>query len=276
MARHPARLRRSRVPQSVALLGAAMLVSGVFVFAPIETGPASAATTLINDTFANSTSSSTVDVASNGATGLTGQSFPCLTAAAIAQSSPTSNTTTVASSAAFTDQLATTGNVGAVTFATTTTSPDVAVSSSGAVSTTGTLSVGTYPLSGTDSDGTDTGVWSYTLDVATTSSSIIQSAPSAKTTTTSGSATFTDQLATTGNTGSVTFTTMASSPELAVSSSGAVSTTGSLPVGAYTVSGTDSDGTNGGVWSYTLHVTASSSTIGNCDAPVPDGTARAP
>ncbi|HXQ63206.1 MAG TPA: hypothetical protein VN796_12790, partial [Acidimicrobiales bacterium] len=240
------------------------------MLAPIGTGTASAATTLINDTFANSTSSSNVDVASNSATGVEGQSFPCLTAAAISQGSPTSNTTTVASSATFTDQIATTGNSGPVTFATTTSSPDVVVSSSGSVSTTGPLPVGTYPVSGTDTGGTGTGVWSYTLDVASSSSSIIQSAPSANTTTTGSSATFTDQLATTGNSGPVTFATTTSSPDVAVSSSGAVSTTGPLPVGTYPVSGTDTDGTGTGVWSYTLHVTASTSTIQNCHATAPD------
>ena len=83
MARHPAPLRRSRATRSLALLGATTLVSGALLFAPIGTGVASAATTLINDTFANSTSSSNVDVASNGATGNEGQSFPCLTAAVI-------------------------------------------------------------------------------------------------------------------------------------------------------------------------------------------------
>ena len=151
-----------------------------------------------------------------------------------------------------------------------TSSADVVVSSSGAVTTTGSLSVGTYPVSGTDTDGTDTGVWSYTLDVASSSSSIIQSAPSANTTTTSNSAGFTDQLATTGNSGTVTFTTVTSSADVVVSSSGAVTTTGSLSVGTYPVSGTDTDGTNSGVWSYTLHVTASPSTIQNCNAATPD------
>ena len=270
MARFSTRLTRSRGFKAIALCGATTLLSGVMVLSPIDSGLAAAATTLINDTFANSTSSSNVAVASNGATGDEGQSFPCLTAATISQSSPTSNTTTVDSSSTFTDQIATSGNSGPVTFTTTTSSPDVVVSSSGAVTTTGSLSVGTYPASGTDSDGTNTGVWSYTLDVVSSSSSITQSAPSANTTTTSSSAAFTDQLATSGNSGPVTFTTTTSSPDVVVSSSGAVTTTGALSVGTYPVSGTDTDGTNTGVWSYTLHVTASPSSIQNCNAATPD------
>src|SRR5580704_1709402 len=172
MARFSTRLTRSRAFKAIALCGATTLLSGVMVLSPIDSGLAAAATTLINDTFANSTSSSNVAVASNGATGDEGQSFPCLTAATISQSSPTSNTTTVDSSSTFTDQIVTVGNSGPVTFTTTTSSSDVVVSSSGAVTTTGSLSVGTYPVSGTDSDGTNTGVWSYTLHVTASPSSI--------------------------------------------------------------------------------------------------------
>jgi outer membrane protein OmpA-like peptidoglycan-associated protein len=55
---------------------------------------------------------------------------------------------------------------GAVTFVTTKSSPEVAVSSAGLISATGPLSAGTYNVSGTDSDPLgDTGTWTFTLTV---------------------------------------------------------------------------------------------------------------
>jgi len=80
MARFSTRLNRRRVPKSVAVLLGGTLLVGVIVLSPIQTKIASGATTLIDDTFANPTSQSLVAVASNGTTGLSDQSFPCLTA----------------------------------------------------------------------------------------------------------------------------------------------------------------------------------------------------
>ena len=182
-----------------------------------------------------------------------------VTAVTIAQAAPTASTTTTTGSAAFTDQLATTGSDGnGVAFVTTTPSLAVTVSPSGAVSTSGAVAAGTYFVSGTDSDGSgDTGTWSYSLTV--TAVTIAQAAPTAGTTTTTGSAAFTDQLATTGSDGNgVAFvTTATSSGYITVSPSGAVSTSGAVPAGTYTVSGTDSDGSGDtGTWSYSLTVTA--------------------
>jgi uncharacterized repeat protein (TIGR02543 family) len=58
------------------------------------------------------------------------------------------------------------GNSGPVTFATTKPSPSLVVSSSGTISTTGTLSAGSYSVSGTDADAHgDSGTWAYTLSV---------------------------------------------------------------------------------------------------------------
>ena len=109
MARSSGHLRRAHALRSAgALLGATTLVTGLVVLSPFGTGVAAASTSLINDSFATSTSSSTVDVASIG-TGSSGQPLPCLTAAGIAQSSPTSNSTTPGGSATFTDQISTTG-----------------------------------------------------------------------------------------------------------------------------------------------------------------------
>ncbi len=84
----------------------------------------------------------------------------------IVQSAPGSGTTSSASSTSFTDQLNTTGQVGPVTFVTMTSVPGIAVSSSGAISVTSQLGVGSYTVSGTDKDNSGgTGIWTYTLQV---------------------------------------------------------------------------------------------------------------
>src|ERR1039458_9043030 len=187
-----------------------------------------------------------------------------VSAAPITQSAPTSSNTTPAASSSFTDQLETSGGTGAVSFATTSASspPGLVVSSSGAVSTTGTLSARTYTISGTDADADtygDTGTWDYSLTVS--AAPITQSAPTSSNTTPAASSSFTDQLETSGGTGAVSFaTTSASSPPgLVVSSSGAVSTTGTLSARTYTISGTDADAdTYGdtGTWDYSLTASA--------------------
>ena len=82
------------------------------------------------------------------------------------QSTPTSGTVSTTGSAGFTDQLTAIGGYGANTYATTVPSSGLTVSSSGAVSTTGTLAVGTYTASGTITDSVlDVGAWTYTLTV---------------------------------------------------------------------------------------------------------------
>ncbi len=148
---------------------------------------------------------------------------------------------------------------GTVTFVTTTANPAFTVSSTGAISAPGTLAVGTYTVSGTDSDTFgDTGSWSFTLTVTARGATITQAKPTSGTTP-AGTA-FTSQLLTTGSSGTVTFVTTTANPAFTVSSTGAISAPGTLAVGTYTVSGTDSD-TFGdtGSWSFTLTVTASSS-----------------
>jgi hypothetical protein len=183
-----------------------------------------------------------------------------VSATAITQSAPTTNSTTPAASSAFTDQLETSGGTGAVSFATTSASSPsgLVVSSSGALSTRGTLSAHTYTISGTDSDGYgDTGTWSYSLTVSATA--ITQITPTSGKTAPAASSAFTDQLKTSGGTGAVSFaTTSASSPPgLLVSSSGAVSTRGTLSAHTYTISGTDSDSlSDTGTWSYSVTVRA--------------------
>ena len=116
----------------------------------------------------------------------------------------------------------------------------VVVSASGAISTTGSLHTGGCTVSGTDSDtaGDTAGTWTYTLTI--TAVTVTQTAPTSGTTTTTASPAFTDQLATTGS-GTLAFVTTLTLCGVLVSSSGAITTTGSLAASACTVSGTDSD-----------------------------------
>ena len=177
-------------------------------------------------------------------------------AGAITQIAPTSGAVDVAGSAGFTDTLAVSGNVGAVTYVTSPLSTNLTVSGSGGVTTAGTLAAGAYTVSGTDSDSNgDSGSWTYQLTVT---DAIVQGAPTSGTVATAGSAGFTDTLAVSGNVGAVTYVTSPLSTNLTVSGSGGVTTAGTLAAGAYTVSGTDSD-TNGdsGAWTYTLTVNGS-------------------
>jgi hypothetical protein len=135
------------------------------------------------------------------------------------------------------------------------------VSGSGIVKTAGTLAAGTYTATGTDSEpveqSTDvnTGTFTYTLTV--TPVTIAQSAPTTGSVTTPRSSTFTDQLVVTGNNGAVTYTQVTGSPNLAVSSTGAVTTSGTLNEGTYTATGTTSDPAGDtGTFAYTLTVSA--------------------
>ena len=116
-------------------------------------------------------------------------------------------------------------------------SADLGVSSSGAVTTTGTLAAGSYTATGTTSDPYgDTGTFTYTLTV--TAVTITQVAPTSASTTTTASLGFTDQLAVNGNTGTVSYTQSSGGADLKVSSSGRVTTTSTLAAGDYTTSST--------------------------------------
>jgi len=88
---------------------------------------------------------------------------------------------------------------------------------------------------------------------------ITQFAPFGSSVTTTGSAAFTDTLKT-SSTG-VTFSHV-STADLSVSSTGKVTTTGSLGVGTYSISGTNADSLGDmGSWSYTLTVTAAPAVV---------------
>jgi uncharacterized repeat protein (TIGR02543 family) len=178
----------------------------------------------------------------------------------IIQGSPTSGTTTTANSGDFSTTLsAASGNQGVVTFVSSTSG--FTISSGDELVSSNTLSVSgsPYTISGTDSDlDGDAGTWTYTLTVLPTGSktTIVQLTPTTGAVVNTASSTFAaGPITTENNTGTVTFLTTKSSPSLTVSSSGLISTTGSLAIGTYTVSGTDTDPAgDSGVWTYTLTV----------------------
>ena len=123
------------------------------------------------------------------------------------------------------------------------------------MSVSGVLAVGTYTVSGTDADASgDTGTFSYVLTVGP--STIAQASPTGGSTTVDNSKSFTDQLSVTGNNGAVTYTQVSTTSALvAVNATGAVSVSGVLAVGTYTVSGTDADASGDtGTWRFTLTI----------------------
>ena len=86
---------------------------------------------------------------------------PATTILQVAPSSGTANAGT-----GFTDQLAVSGASGTVSYNQLSGSPDLTVSSTGSVSASTSLAVGTYTATGTDIDQVgDTGTWTYTLSV---------------------------------------------------------------------------------------------------------------
>jgi uncharacterized repeat protein (TIGR02543 family) len=182
----------------------------------------------------------------------------------IVQGPPTSGFTTIGGSGAFATALsASSGFIGPVTFFTAT--AGFTISNGDELQSTGSLGPGgsPYTVTGTDSDADgDHGTWSYSLTVSPNpvvgSTTLTQTSPTTGSASTTSSGTFTaGPITVTGNTGTVTFVTTNTNPDVTVSSSGLISTTGTLAVGTYNVSGTDSD-THGdaGTWSYTLSVTA--------------------
>ena len=167
-------------------------------------------------------------------------------------STPTSASVTVPGATTFTDQLAVTGNIGTVTYVQTGGSPNVTVSSTGLVATSGALSAGTYIATGTTSDTNgDQGTFTFTLSVGT----ITQASPTSTAVTVPGSSTFTDQLNVTGAAASTTYVMTSGSPDLTVSSPGVVASVGALAPGTYTVAGTTSDSIGDqGTFTFTLSV----------------------
>jgi hypothetical protein len=153
-------------------------------------------------------------------------------------SEPATETSTVAGSATFTDQLIVSNNNGPVTFAQTAGSPQLVVSATGGVTTSGALAAGTYVASGTTSDtGGDVGTFSLTLDVG----ALVQAAPTSASVKASGSATFSQQLSVPDGSLPVAYAQTSGSPDLVVSPTGLVTTNGPLVTGTYGATGTTSD-----------------------------------
>ncbi|MHB8379398.1 MAG: autotransporter outer membrane beta-barrel domain-containing protein [Acidimicrobiales bacterium] len=166
-------------------------------------------------------------------------------------SAPVSTAVSVAGSSAFTSQLVTTNNNGAVSYVQTSGTPQLAVSASGVVTTSGALPVGTYVATGTSVDAKgNAGTFSMTLAVG----KLLQGVPTTGAVKTSASANFTSQLNVTGNSGAVAFVQTSGSPQLIVSTSGLVTTSGVLPSGTYVARGTTSDG-SGDVGRFTFSLT---------------------
>jgi hypothetical protein len=216
-----------------------------------STGAISAATSLAPGTY-------TVTGTDSDTKGDTGTwSFTLtVTANKLIQVTPTTATTTPGK--AFTGQLEVSGSHGTVSYAQSTGAPQLTVSSSGAVSASATLTVGTYKATGTVKDSlADTGTWSFTLTV--TANKLIQVTPTTGTTTTSKA--FTSQLKVSGSHGTVGYVQSTGAPQLTVSSSGAVSGSATLTVGTYKAAGIASDTLGDtGTWSFTLTVGMAAST----------------
>jgi hypothetical protein len=162
-------------------------------------------------------------------------------ATGVISTTPTSATATTATVSTYTTTLVPTGNTGSVTYVETVnlpTSNQVLVSSSGVVTTSGNLAAGTYTVGGSDSDpgSADTGNWSFALTVSPVA--ITQTAPTTGITSTSASSGYTTTLAKTGNVGAVAYVETATPPastHVLVSSSGVVTTSGTLAATTYTV-----------------------------------------
>jgi len=166
--------------------------------------------------------------------------------------SPLATSVSVANSAAFSDQLISTNNNGAVTYVQSSGSPQIVVSASGLVTTDGALTPGSYVASGTTSDATgDTGTFNFTLKVG----NLVQRIPMDASVLTTASSSFHDQLNVGANLGAVTYTQTTGSAHLSVSSSGLVTTSGVLREGSYIANGTTGDATGDtGTFTFKLKV----------------------
>jgi len=170
---------------------------------------------------------------------------------------PVATSVSVANSATFTDQLISTNNSGVVSYVQSGGSPQLVVSASGLVTTSGALTPGSYVATGTTSDATgDTGTYSFTLKVG----DLVQRDPLTASVLTTTSSLFKDQLIVGANLGAVTYTQVTGSAHLSVSSTGLVTTSGALTPGSYVASGTISD-TTGDTGTFTFTLKASTPLI---------------
>ena len=152
-------------------------------------------------------------------------------------SSPTSSSVSATSSATFTNQLAVAGESSPVAYVQSTGAPQVTVSSTGLLATSGPLAAGIYTATGTTSANGDNGTFAFSLAVGT----ITQNPPTSASASVATAVTFTDQLSVTGSSGAVTYAQTSGTPAMIVSPTGLITTSGTLAVGSYVVRGTMSD-----------------------------------
>ncbi|MEO9180737.1 MAG: hypothetical protein ABI298_03705, partial [Acidimicrobiales bacterium] len=178
-----------------------------------------------------------------------------LSVGTLTQSSVLRGTVKVSGSYKYSNQLAVTTPLGAVTFTQTSGMPSLLVSSTGNVTTSGALTAGTYITTGTDVDTAgDVGAFTFTLTVG----ALVQRPPLTATVPTDGSSTFSDQLAVGANLGAVTYAQTSGLPRLIVSPNGVVTTYKQLNKGTFKAAGTTSDATGDlGAFTFTLTVTQS-------------------
>jgi hypothetical protein len=101
-----------------------------------------------------------------------------------------------------------------------------------------------------------------------TSKTLSQNLPESATLATASTAGYTTQLTSSGNTGTVTYTQTAGTPQVVVSASGAVTTSGALAAGTYTATGTTAD-PNGDAGTFTFKLTVTGAVA---TAPAPKAT----
>lgn len=163
---------------------------------------------------------------------------------------PTTVSIPVSGTSTFSQQLSVTGETSPVTYVQDTGQPSLLVSPNGLVTTNGPLALGTYAATGTSTSASGlTGTFSVSLvvGVITQSSATSVSVPIAT------SNTLTSQITATGGLGALSFTQTTGLPDLIVSPSGLLSTSGTLTAGTYSAGGTMVD-TSGDHGTYSLRV----------------------
>jgi len=170
--------------------------------------------------------------------GDTGTFVFTLTVGLITQAEPTSASVKTTGSSNFSDQIVVSGNDGTVAFVQTTGAPNLVVSPAGLVTTNGVQVAGTYVAKGTTSDPNgNSGTFVFTLVVGM----ITQNAPTSFAVDTSASLGFTHQIAVSRNNGVVTYVQTSGTPNLLVSATGLVTSSGPLTAGTYVARGSTSD-----------------------------------
>ncbi len=167
---------------------------------------------------------------------------------------PVTISVSAAGSLGFSQQLVADNASGAVTYAQSTGQPQLLVSASGLLTTSGALPQGSYSATGTITDASgDTGSFQVTLDVG----QLVQQPPTTGRVKVSGSAHYSAQLAMSATSPVVapTFVQTSGQPQLLVSASGLLTTSGTLPAGTYSAGGTVSDSLGDtGTFTFTLTV----------------------